>query len=243
MGVTWVGAGRFGAAPSFTDPSSVAGLLQWYDADDASTFTYSSGSVVSQWNDKSGNANHIANSTVGQQPSRTGSVNGRTSVVFDGTNDFLWKVVSAPPKPSTIFLVAKNTATTLQRTAFIYFGSPGDGRFYRPTGDTINMFQGSIVASGTSWGTTNPHLVAGVFDSASSLLRVNSGSWTSVSAGATAFGTTFSIGSSISASGSPPSAAEYWTGDICEFVAYSGALSSTDRDNVATYLKNRWGTA
>ena len=35
-------------------------LTGWWDADDASTFTYSSGVVVSQWSDKSGGANHLS---------------------------------------------------------------------------------------------------------------------------------------------------------------------------------------
>ena len=39
---------------------------------DANTFTYSSGSVVSQWSDKSGNTRHATQGTVSQQPTRTG---------------------------------------------------------------------------------------------------------------------------------------------------------------------------
>ena len=38
------------------DPTSIANCQFWFDAADASTFTFSSGTVVSAWNDKSGNA-------------------------------------------------------------------------------------------------------------------------------------------------------------------------------------------
>ena len=65
------------------------GPLAWWDASDASTFTFSSGSVVSQWNDKSGNGNHLTQGTVANQPGRTGTQNGLSTVVFDGSNDLM----------------------------------------------------------------------------------------------------------------------------------------------------------
>ena len=43
-------------------------LLLWLDAADDSTFSYSSGTEVSQWRDKSGNNFHANQATVGNQP-------------------------------------------------------------------------------------------------------------------------------------------------------------------------------
>jgi hypothetical protein len=62
----------------------VAGYSLWLDGADASQFTFSSGSVVSSWLDKSGNAYNFSNVTVSKQPVRTSDL-----VVFDGINDFL----------------------------------------------------------------------------------------------------------------------------------------------------------
>jgi len=61
----------------------------WYDASNSGTFGYSSGSVVNRWDDLSGRNNHLTQATVAKQPSRTGTLNGLTTVVFDGTNDAL----------------------------------------------------------------------------------------------------------------------------------------------------------
>ena len=47
------------------------GLLLWLDAADDNSFIYSSGTVVSQWRDKSGNNFHANQVTTAQQPSRS----------------------------------------------------------------------------------------------------------------------------------------------------------------------------
>lgn len=66
----------------FNDPTDLANLKMWWDASDAASFSLS-GSSVTQWNDKSGNARHLVPRSA--QPARTGSKNGLTTVVF--TND------------------------------------------------------------------------------------------------------------------------------------------------------------
>lgn len=63
------------------------GVAMLFDASDYASFTISSG-AVSQWNDKSGNARHLAQSTAGYRP--TVDAGG---VLFDGTDDHLsWTV-------------------------------------------------------------------------------------------------------------------------------------------------------
>ena len=57
-------------------------LSLWLDADDASTLVLN-GASVSQWQDKSGNARHVSQATLGQQPDYTpNSLNGRSVVDF-----------------------------------------------------------------------------------------------------------------------------------------------------------------
>lgn len=64
-----------------------AGVAMLFDASDYASFTIASG-AVSQWNDKSGNARHLAQSTAGYRP--TVDAGG---VLFDGTDDYLiWTV-------------------------------------------------------------------------------------------------------------------------------------------------------
>jgi len=71
------------AQDSFT-PADIATEL-WLDADDASTLTMS-GSNVTQWDDKSGNARHFSQGTASLQPT-TGTVNGKTSILFDEVDE------------------------------------------------------------------------------------------------------------------------------------------------------------
>ena len=63
-----------------TDLPVKNGLLLWLDAADDTTFSYSSGTVVSQWRDKSGLSNHVGQSTVGSQPNRNVVKNSRKSI-------------------------------------------------------------------------------------------------------------------------------------------------------------------
>lgn len=94
----------------------IAGYELWLDSSDASTFTYSSGSVISRWTDKSANAYQFEPATTTNAPGRTGTQNSKSTVVFDGTNDFLtstsatsaWKFLSDGTQ-STVIIVYKNT--------------------------------------------------------------------------------------------------------------------------------------
>lgn len=112
------GLGQFTGNP--TAPTSpVTGYHLWLDASDASSFTYSSGSVVSQWMDKSGNSLAFTTAGVGNQPDRTGTQNGKSTVVFNGTTDYLkstaaastWKYLHDGTQ-TTMFIVAKSSETT-----------------------------------------------------------------------------------------------------------------------------------
>jgi hypothetical protein len=64
-------------------------LTAWFDADDLSTFNLS-GVAVSEWRDKSGNGYAVSQGTGNNQPERTGTVLGRATVDFDGSNDCLF---------------------------------------------------------------------------------------------------------------------------------------------------------
>lgn len=71
-------------------PKAFSGLAAWFDADDASTFTLGASNEVAEWRDKSGNGYAVSQSTVNNRPVRTGTLNGRACVDFDGANDCLF---------------------------------------------------------------------------------------------------------------------------------------------------------
>jgi len=69
-------------------PSDIS-TAAWYDASDTGTITESSG-LVSQWDDKSGNGNHVTQETGSHQPvSGTRMLNGLNTLDFDGSDDRL----------------------------------------------------------------------------------------------------------------------------------------------------------
>jgi hypothetical protein len=73
-------------------PAFLPSLALWLDAEDASTITLN-GATVSQWDDKSGNGNHVSNATAATQPAYlTTGWNGKPTVSFTETGgEFLFK--------------------------------------------------------------------------------------------------------------------------------------------------------
>lgn len=128
----------------------------WIDSDDAADFTFSSGTLVSQWNDRSGNGRHFTQGTASRQPSRNGSQNSRTTVVNDGSNDamqtaslvggssFTWHVVCPPSSGTQDYLLLHEGSGQM---AIISKYDPGSGvksyEFYGSTGGRCTIGAGS----------------------------------------------------------------------------------------------------
>lgn len=112
------GLGLFQQAGARTTP--ISGYELWLDSSNDSSFTYSSGSVISRWTDRSANAYFFEPSTTTNAPTRTGTQNSKSTVVFDGTNDFLvstaaastWKFLHDGTQ-STVIIVYKDTRLTI----------------------------------------------------------------------------------------------------------------------------------
>ncbi len=110
-------------------PRSIASLRAWYDASDDAQFTYSTGTNVSQWNDKSGYGFNAVNATAASQPTRNATRNGKTAVSFPNSSRFLSISNFAAAFPSAA-------------TGIFVFG---------PSGSTYNIFFTSVISSFTSF--------------------------------------------------------------------------------------------
>src|SRR5262245_1092556 len=79
-----------GAAAVFA-PSDISGLVGWYVADDLVTSSnLTEGNAVALWGDRSGNGNTLTNPVSTKRPFvHLSQYNGKHSVAFDGTDDFL----------------------------------------------------------------------------------------------------------------------------------------------------------
>jgi hypothetical protein len=127
------------------NPSYLDGLIAWWDAADSTTFTYSSGTVVSQWNDKSGNGYHFSQGTLSKQPSRSGSMNGKATVVFDGSNDSMSTISTVDMAPgqqisvAVVFSSVENADQSFLEQTSNYNNNAGSFRFARNATNTIGF--------------------------------------------------------------------------------------------------------
>jgi hypothetical protein len=233
--------GRAAAAGGF-DPLSISGCELWLDADDDATFTYSTGVVVSQWDDKSGNDRHVSQSLPGKRPSRSGTQNSLDTVVFDGGDCLRTGSSSSIAQPHTVLIVARNSDLTAGAYGRGISGYSGLG-YQLLLGGTTNppdqaggIFAGSgVVLSGSGSIVNNTHhQITFTVNGASSVVRVDGSAGSTGNPGSEAF--------TLATIGARGDEGFYLTGQVAEVLVYSSALSSGDRDDVEAYLAGKWGT-
>ena len=219
---------------SFT-PTSIAGCAMWLDAADSSSFTFSSGTTISQWNDKSGSANNFTVTT------------GTTTLITDGGVN----VVNFPSGGSTmtssssitlttnhsVFIVTKLISNTF---GFGYLlscpalkpsdnaqGVSGDYSIRYNTslitpstgngGDIFYNNTGGYYANGTLSGVptaTSYHMLNG---------RFSQGGTTQI---ALSFGGVYG---------------RYFVGTVAEVILFSQVLTTAQRQQIEGYLAWKWG--
>lgn len=216
----------------------VAGYVGWWDASDASSFTYSSGTVVSQWNDLSGSGKHFTQSTGSEQPNRNGTQNGKTTVVFSALNSMtMGSPVSTVVDNFTIFVASQRTGGDNNTSVVFHNGNPSaNGYGVAPCANNFPNI--GILRGGLAWTATatprsdNPCVLT---------VRRAAGTWgmhqdsIATNLGITAAPIT------PAASTYMPSLFHRWAGSIYEVIFYNTALSSGDRLLVEDYLYAKWG--
>ena len=234
-----------------TDLPVKGGLLLWLDAADDTTFSYSSGTEVSQWRDKSGNNFHANQSLSSAQPSRASFNNGRKSLNFIAANPeyFLISANSnlAIPGDASIFIVYKPTTQTNAYAVLLdnYHGQGGaygfviqrvatNSQFYYANGNGSSF----VDTSASPWTYT---------DNVIQLLSLNKSGATATpyisgtaQTGRTVYANTaqYTTGLVIGAWGL---GGRNYNGDMCEILIFNRSLSSTEMKQVHTYLGQKWG--
>ena len=234
-----------------TDLPVKNGLLVWLDAADDTTFSYSSGTIVSQWRDKSGNNFHANQSVVGNQPSRSTFNNSRKSVNFVSSGvDYL--LVSANsnlalPGDASIFIVYKPATQTTAYAVLIdnYHGQGGAKGFVIQRVATNSQFyygngngSGFVDTSASPWTYT---------DNVIQLLSLNKASSTgtpyisgTAQTSRTVHANTVQDTTGL-AIGTWGLGGREYNGDMCEILIFNRSLSSTEMKQVHTYLGQKWG--
>jgi hypothetical protein len=235
-------------------PLAISGLQLWLDAADSSTLfdataggnlVTTDGSAVARWQDKSGNNRHAIQATSNARPLlKTNIKNGRNVLRFDGSNDsFASSSVSLSAFVSVFIVQSSNNSAV---RCFCEHSSNA--------GTNPGMYFGGTYSP--AWGINR----SGSLHGGPSLTNadwIGSG-WSTASFVYTNVGTIYKNGSLISNSAvvgsartnssvtttlyiaSRNSASLFLNGDISEILIYNGALTTTQRQSVETYLNNKW---
>ena len=231
-------------------PTDLANCVLWLDADDASTFTYSSGVEVSQWNDKSGGARHLSQATVGKQPSRTGTLNARSIVTFTRANaDCLRRTGTAilSGTTATLFIVAYLDGAPSGSDDRVFGVNTVSNEDYQAGGAvfayaTTSYFPDSYRdgAGSTSHASTVMHTqwltITSLFNGTNHTMYTGTTAYTSVASTATFSATQTNLGC-------VKDGTQTANMRVAEVILYSDAKSSGDRTTVWDYLTAKWFTA
>ena len=168
--------GRFRTKTSWSlwTPAQISTSI-WFDASDAATITLN-GSTVSQWRDKSGAARHMSQATAASQPTYiASSINGRAVVSLDGSNDWMSGATGLSGSSYSVFGVLRlRNATTAQQGALCNdVSGTAPSVYWQPSSGTLNVYNGTYVASGTY--TANQIDMIGATQTASTLTVYRSG--------------------------------------------------------------------
>ena len=221
------------AVPYYTQftPRQIPGCTLWLDGmDPAGNGVVPSAGTLETWVDKSGSGNNATQTTSGNRP--TYSNNG---LVFSGSQMYQTQITSFPTAES-IFIVFRTTTgvanifagtTSISREVILYTGN--------------KIFLGRF---GTDPSSTTPN--SGVISLNTNILY---------STQYTSSAITFNVNGSTTGSGSPPFtysgtgtswlggngyAPNNMNGTIYEFIYYNSSLSSTLRQQVESYLAQKW---
>jgi len=224
-----------------------AGLGAWYDADDPASFTYSSGNVVSQWNDKSGLNRHLVQGTVAKQPTRSGTQNGHATVATAVGQFMVTAQLSTDFTTGfSLFVVYKKTGTVQTNEAIPLmlasssspFSGPIEGyNALRQLGCAGASNSGSTisVASQTSW-----NVLSATGAPASTYFEYKDGAQVgtfAITAPSWPLGNQF-----ITLASRTTGTSTQFVGEVGEGIAYNRVLTTTERQTIEGYLKAKWGT-
>lgn len=238
-GVTLPTAHPFSSTPATLrafNPLDISGCSLWLDAADYSTLTFSTGSNVSQWNDKSGNG-HTATASGTATPTYSSSTQ---YLLFNGSTNALTLSTGALPSGNgaySIFIVAyTNNAANAQ---WILVGG-GEA-----TNQALGVFFFTTNAVWHSWWVNEYAVNNSITNGVPSIINVNYTTirTTITNGGAPTTntpGATRNNGTGNNFIGRRISAVEFLNGGIAEIVIFSREIPTDQRQQVELYLAEKW---
>jgi hypothetical protein len=244
------------------NPKSISGLAFWLDANDSSTVTLASG-AVSSWASKSGSGSPrtFTQSTANNRPTTT-TVNGKTAIRFDGVNDSLGNATADDPANRSLFAaVVRGSGTGLEG---FYGGSKQNVStygWYDTLGFTATDGYPMFCSRHETAGAGFRHVSTSASTSVPTVFRFQ---WIKSEADAGNYGSTirrangaadntnssnlanFATGVYLGAMNQTPATglfSNFFSGSICEILAYDSFLTASQCTSVENYLKSKWGVS
>lgn len=203
-------------------PSQLENLEAWYRYNQGITVT---GSGVSQWDDQSGNGNHLVQATDTNRPAH----HADGSVACDGVDNFMAVNYAPHAQPRTRYFLFK-------RTTFVNGGGIADSytinnalvRMLNAV-DNIELYAGAAGCGSTDLARGDYGVLSVIFNGASSSLQINNGTPSTCNAGALTQG-----GLTIGAVGG--GAASHTDSQFKEICDFSAAHDADTRGQMVNYL-------
>jgi hypothetical protein len=233
-------------------PLDVDGIAFWLDAADPATLTLS-GSNITQWRDKSSNA--FAGTAVSSPTLQSNSINGLSAVQFNGSSQYITfgNVLNLGTSPVSVFAVTRFTGNAgivgkvssrwfSGRWGLYRFASDGGLVWYAdasPSGANI-VYADTKVADTT----TTTQLLQGSWDRSTLSLTQNGtqrSSNTFVNTSNLSNTDNLLVGGYADGDGTGIRSDFFLNGVIGEILVYLGALTVSQRQQVETYLADKWG--
>jgi hypothetical protein len=217
-----------------TDLPVKSGLIMWMDASDDTTFSYSSGTTVSQWRDKSGLNYHMVPVSAG--PTRNSTLNSRKTLSFTTSQDIQNLVIDLRTSAYSIFVVDRYTNA-----------SSGTGRILTSNSGNNNWLLGHWASE------TNKYYANGwvysVYAAIDTNWKLYLGDWGGPSNDLANF---YGAGTAIATNSADASAGPWTLGinansgersncETAEIIVFNRLLTTTERKLVHTYLGQKWG--
>ena len=203
-------------------PSDLANLKLWTRFNQGITVT---GSGVSQWDDQSGNGNHLKQATDTNRPSKEAD----GSILFDGVDNFLKADAFTLVQPEAIYILFK-AITWVAGDKVIDGNANSSGTIYQVgTTPSISLYAGTALSEVDltlgSYG-----IISAVLNSTNSVLQLNNDSPITGNAGAVNMG-----GVTL---GSLATGTQYSNIQVKEVLVYSAAHDAATRAKVINYLQS-----
>lgn len=209
----------------------------WWDFADTSSIT-DSGGAVSQTDDKSGNGNHLVQTTAVRKPTTgANTINGLNVVTWDGS-DSLNALLLTLGSEFTMFVVSKSNNLFIEHSES---ANSNDGFFMYGVGSPPAQIRrganSAAVASNPSWIGANPAI---------SFIR-NTGTVLDYGRNNISLGSVSSAAVGVSDAiqtlfvGSRNNSGVFMTGDIGEIILYRKALSDVEMLSPPAYFTAKWG--